>query len=125
MKTPLQRYFIKSDIGIDSLEPSDAGYVMKVYDVENYLNDLNEDYYKACIYKEEIERLTALIILNEAVFNKNVNYIVTLEKALERCDQEKSIIKDMCIRAKKQNILAFFTIGLLVLDGALKYLGIL
>jgi len=126
MNTPLQRYFIKSNIGIDSLEPNDAGYVMKAYDVEDHLKALDEDFDKACdIYKGEIERLSALIILNAKTFDSNIAYARTLEKQLECADQEMKILIKAYKRADHQSTLAILTLILIVGNGALQYLGIL
>lgn len=125
MNMPLQRFFIKSNIGIDSLEPNDAGYVMKAYDVLDHLIALDVDFDKACdIYKEEIERLSALIILNADTFNNNIAYARTLEKQLECADQEMKILIKAYKRANNQSTLAILTLILVVVDGALKYLGI-
>lgn len=125
MKMPLQRYFIKSNIGIDSLEPNDAGYVMKAYDVEDYLKALDVDFDKACaLYKEEIERLSALMILNAATHDNNIAYARSLEKQLECADQEMKILTKSYNRANNQSTLAILTLLLIVADGALKYLGI-
>lgn len=122
MYTPLQRYFIKSNIGIDSLEPNDAGYVMKAYDVEDHLKALDEDFDNACnIYKEEIERLSALIILNADTFNSNIAYARSLEKQLECADQEMKILIRAYKSADSRSTLAVLFLVLLV---ALKYLGI-
>lgn len=123
MYTPLQRYFIKSNIGIDSLEPNDAGYVMKAYDVEDHLKALDEDFDNACnIYKEEIERLSALIILNADTFNSNIAYARSLEKQLECADQEMKILIRAYKSADSRSTLAVLFLVLLV---ALKYLGII
>lgn len=122
MKMPLQRYFIKSNIGIDSLEPNDAGYVMKAYDVEDYLKALDVDFDKACaLYKEEIERLSALIILNAATHDNNIAYARSLEKQLECADQEMKILIRAYKSADSRSTLAILILVLLV---GLNYLRI-